>query len=479
MNKYHFDYSPRTKPFAHQVEAINFMVNKDIVPLFDEQGLGKSKIVIDALCEDMKSKKIEGALIICKKHLITMWEDEIRTHSHLKYIILRGTKKEKGSKFMVFANFYIINYELVIQEIERLKMFLKIKKMAMVLDESHRIKNPYTESAKRIFELAPFSVKRVIITGTPIADRPEDIWAQFYFLDQGRLFGNNYDEFKKRYGIDFRGKQPLSERIEKHNELKNIINDVSLRRLKSQVLELPEKRYEDVWVEIGGRQKEIYEKLKNELIIEIKNMDGQQVIDESSNILKKLLRLTQIASNPNLIDKNYKEDPAKFKKLDEIVQGIIYKNEKVIIWTSFVENIRKLRRRYSKYGALMLFGELPIEQRKTIVEKFKNDDDLKVLIANPSVAKEGLTLTSANNAVYLDRNFILADYLQSQDRIHRITQNRPCNIIKILAKDTIDEYIDEILYKKHIIAQFIQGDISIIKDEKEYLDREDLLRIMG
>jgi SNF2 family DNA or RNA helicase len=245
------------------------------------------------------------------------------------------------------------------------------------------------------------------------------------------------------------------------------------------VLELPEKRYEDVWVEIEGRQKEMYEKLKNELILEIKNMDGQQVIDESSNILKKLLRLTQIASNPNLIDENYKEDPAKFKILDEIVKGIIDKNEKVIIWTSFVDNIRKLRRRYSKYGALMLFGELPIEQRKTIVEKFKNDDDLKVLIANPSVAKEGLTLTSANNVVYVDRTFILADYLQSQDRIHRITQSRPCNIIKILAKDTIDEYIDEILYKKHIIAQFIQGDISIIKDEKEYLDREGLLRILG
>jgi len=479
MNRYRFDYSPKTKPYPHQVEAINFIKDKEVVPLFDEQGLGKSKIVIDALCEDMRNDKIDGALIVCKKHLIPTWEEEIRMHSHLKHIVLRGTKKEKGSKFMVFANFYIINYELVIQEIERLRMFLKIKRLAIVLDESQRIKNPNTETAKCIFELAPLSIKRVIITGTPIADRPEDIWAQFYFLDQGKTLGEDYDDFKKKYGINLRGKMILRERVKRYDSLKKILSKVSIRRLKDEVLELPEKRYKDVWVEIEGKQKEMYDKLKNELIIEIKNMNGQQIIDESSNILKKLLRLTQIASNPNLVDDDYKGEPAKFKKLDKIVQKIMQKKEKVIIWTSFIKNIRKLRRRYSNFGALMLFGELPIDQRKLILDKFKNDNNYKVLIANPSVAREGLTLTSANNAVYVDRNFILADYLQSQDRIHRITQTKPCNIIKIMARDTIDEYIDEILFKKQKIAQYIQGDIKNIKEEKEYLDREALLRILG
>lgn len=479
MSKYEFDYSPRTTPFAHQIEAINFIMNKKYVPLFDEQGLGKSKIVIDALCEDMKNNKIDGALIICKKHLIPMWEEEISTHSHLRSITLRGTEREKGNKFMVFAHFYIINYELVLEETERMKMFFKIKRLAIVLDESQKIKNPNSKTAQCIFGLAPLGVKRIIITGTPVADRPEDIWAQFFFLDEGETLGEDYNTFKKKYGINLRGKQLLRERVKRYDALKETINKVSIRRLKNQVLELPEKRYEDVWVEIEGRQKKMYEKLKNELIIEIRNMDGNQVIDESSNILKKLLRLTQIASNPNLIVNDYNEEPAKFIKLDSIVQKIIERNEKVIIWTSFVENIRKLRRRYSKYGALMLFGEIPMDQRKLIVERFKIDNRFKVLIANPSVAREGLTLTSANNAIYVDRNFNLADYLQSQDRIHRITQTKPCNIIKILARDTIDEYIDEILFKKQKVAQYIQGDIKVIKEEKEYLDREDLIRILG
>ena len=189
--------------------------------------------------------------------------------------------------------------------------------------------------------------------------------------------------------------------------------------------------------------------------------------------------MTQISSNPKLVLPEFEGTPAKFILLDDILEKIIGLNEKVIIWTSFNGNIRALKNRYKKHGALMLFGEIPIEERKKIVTKFQTQDENKVLVANPAAAKEGLTLTAANNAIYVDRNFNLVDYLQSQDRIHRISQTRTCNIIKILAENTIDEYIDEILYKKQKVAQFLQGDIDIIPEEKEYLSKSEILYMLG
>ena len=126
----------------------------------------------------------------------------------------------------------------------------------------------------------------------------------------------------------------------------------------------------------------------------------------------------------------------------------------------------------------MLYGDIPIEKSYEIVKQFRTNDGFMILIANPAAAREGLTLTSANNAIYLDRNFNLVDYLQSQDRIHRISQTKVCKIYKLIAKDTIDEYIDEIIYKKHRLAEYVQGDIDNIEIEK-YLTKEEILNILG
>ncbi len=479
MPKFIFDLSSKTKPYPHQLEAVEFIRGKEYIPLFDEQGLGKTKIVIDSVLKDIEDGYIDGTLIVCKKYLIPMWEEEILKHSHLKPIILKGTAKELGQKFLTFSYFYIINYDAIFAEKERLKMFLKLRNMAIVLDESQRIKNPEGIATKAINEIKNYSKKRIIITGTPIANKPIDIWSQFYFLDGGKLLGNNFGDFKKNYDIDLREDMPLSERTKILESLRDIINNVSIRRLKADVLELPEKMFEDVYVQLKGKQLEIYTKLKDELILEIESLDGNKIIDESSNILKKLLRLTQVASNPKLVIPEFEETPIKFLELDKLLEKLLNSNEKVIVWSSFNGNIRTLKNRYAKYGASLLFGEIPIDDRKKIVNNFQKQAENKIIIANPAAAKEGLTLTAANNAIYIDRNFNLVDYLQSQDRIHRISQTKTCKIIKIQAKDTIDEYIDEILYKKQKIAQFLQGDLEQIPDEKEFLTKSEILYILG
>lgn len=473
------NFSSKTKAYEYQKEAVKRMSGNQPVALFDEQGLGKSKIVIDTLCSDIKSDILDGAIIVCKKTLLKTWENEIVKHSHLSFTNLTGEKTSRKRFFLTFSHFYLINYESLIQEEELIYSLMSIRRLALVLDESHKIKNPDSNITQVIFRIKNNSTKRIIISGTPIANKPEDLWAQFMFLDDGKLLGTSFTDFKKKYSIDLgMGKNEMNEL--NLDILRDKIANYSIRRTKKTAgLKLPTKTYIKEYVELSGKQKDYYEGLKNTLLLEIKDMDGKTISDNSENILKKLLRLTQIASNPRLIDTYCQEDPVKFIHLDELIKSIIEKNEKVIIWSSFVSNITELKKRYRNYKALTLYGEMKISDRNKVVEWFQNDSDYKILIANPSAAKEGLTLTSANNAIYIDRTFNSVDYLQSQDRIHRISQHKDCKIIILIAKNTIDEYIEEVLTKKKSIAEFVQGDADNINLPKELLTKEDLIKILG
>lgn len=475
MNKSIQCYDSKTIPLPHQLEAINYIHKNTNVALFDEQGLGKTKIVIDALALDLQKNKIQGVLVIAPMSLLFNWENEVKKHSFLIPIVLKGGNREKRYRYMTGANFYIINYEAVIHELQRIKRFCKSRKVAIVLDESTRIKDPKSKTAQSVFQLSEIATKKIIISGTPIANKPYDIWSQFYFLDKGDLLSDNYKNFKSKFNIK---NVEYKKNLDDLN--KNIIEH-SIRRLKDNVLQLPEKEYVNIYVEISGKQCRLYNELCNELKIEVKNIKGEIILDESEELLKKLLRLTQIASNPFLIDKSYSETPAKFAKLDNLLQTIINKNEKVVIWTCFVENITILKKRYKQYSPLVIHGAISISDRAEYIKKFQENDKYKIMILNPAAAREGVTLTSANNAIYLDRNFNLVDYLQSQDRIHRISQNKRCIIYKLLSKNTIDEYIDNYIEIKKDIAKYIQGDeIEINEQVFQFLNnKSQILRALG
>jgi len=469
------NYEAKTQALPHQIEAVNYIDQHQEIALFDEQGLGKTKIVIEALCLAMKRGEIEGVLVVAPMSLLYNWEQEVSKHSFLIPIVLKGTRREKRYKFLTGANFYITNYEAVIAELERIKRFCKSFKIAIVLDESARIKDPLTQTAKALFELRAFSKKRIIISGTPVANKPADLWAQYFFLDGGKLFGDDFNVFKSRFN---------EKDSAYHIQLQDLQKQVtahSIRRCKNDVLELPEKIFTNIYVELCGKQLDMYVTLREELRLEVARISGEIIIDEADNILKKLLRLTQIASNPALIDKSYSEEPAKYLMLDSLINDVILRSEKAIIWTGFVENILLLKNRFSIHKPLVIYGDVPIKERADIVKDFQESDINKILIANPSAAREGLTLTRANNAIYLDRNFNLVDYLQSQDRIHRISQNKECNIYKIMAKNSIDEYIDRIIEVKKDIAQFVQGDSNeVALDSFEFLlNKSELLNLLG
>ncbi|MBU4270674.1 MAG: DEAD/DEAH box helicase [Planctomycetes bacterium] len=474
-----FTFEPRLRPYPHQVEAVSFLSERDYAALFDEQGLGKTKIIIDTICQGIATQVIQGALIVCRKSLLGTWEDEVAKHSYLKSIQLRGGPNARGIHFMWFAHFYLVNYEMLISEKERIRDLLQTRAMAMVLDESQRIKNPKSKATEAVHELRAFSRRRYIVTGTPVANTPYDIWAQIYFLDGGATLGKTLQEFIERFSVE---KQPHKDRVIKESGLKRLrkaLSPFSIRRLKDDVLELPEKRYETMVVDLEPSQRQRYDELREELRLSLVAMDGKTVEDDASNILKRLLRLVQISSNPRLIDTSYTATPAKVQVIRDLVAKILNVQEKVVIWTSFIGNIRMLRKLFHEAGAAMLFGEVPISERDSIVRRFQVSEDLRVIVANPAAAKEGLTLTAANHAVYMDRTFNLADYLQSQDRIHRISQERPAYVYNIVGRDTVDEYIEDVVYRKQMVAQFVCGDHDELRIAEPKYTKEDILRLLG
>lgn len=301
------------------------------------------------------------------------------------------------------------------------------------------------------------------MTGTPAANRPYDIWAQVYFLDQGKSLGSNFTEFKRETNLDNDLFDDLNRQVGLERQLSGIFCRLSAFAVretkKSGVIELPDKIIESVPCFWENRQLEIYQQLKNELRLVVLK-DGRPVEDISESTLKLLLRLVQVASNPNLIDDGYTAIPGKLNTLRELLSSIAANGEKAVVWTSFNENAIWLAKELINYSPCTVYGKLPIKERNAHIERFKTDTEARILIATPGSAKEGLTLTVANNAIFYDRGFSLDDYLQAQDRIHRISQQKTCYVHNLIMQDSIDEWVDMLLAAKHVAAQLVQNDIS-------------------
>jgi SNF2 family DNA or RNA helicase len=387
------------KAYPHQMEATEFIrgeKNREIA-LFDEQGLGKTKIVIDSVSADIRDKIIDAALVICKKSLIGMWISEVEKHSHLVAFSIYGALRERGVSATTDADFYITSYETLTPELPRIKQLLRTGRMAVILDESHRIKDPDSIAASSAFEISPLAAKRIIITGTPVANSPQDLWSQFYFLDNGKTLGRDFSEFKSQYCPAAPRKGLSQDDMRKIEILREKIRPFSIRRLKEDVLELPDKRYENVFVALGEEQRRLYDRASQELMVEIQGIDGALVSKEIDNILEKMLRLVQIASNPALINPDYSGKSDKLDCLQILLEKAFDRGEKVIVWTSFVDNIPQIKRVFPESNPLVIYGETPVELRNKNVKRFQNEDKHRLLIANPSAAREGLTLTAAND----------------------------------------------------------------------------------
>lgn len=467
LKEFAVDLRPKFEAFQYQSDAFNASKDHEYFGIFHEQGLGKTKIAIDLALHWVEKGICDSVIFVTKKNLVDNWSNEVRAHTSIYPIVFDAQKKENTSKFNSYGKLYICHYDLVKNDIENFESFCNFRKVGMVLDESVAIKNPNSINAKSFHRLTSLLTRRVIMTGTPVDNRPYDIWSQIYFLDGGKSLGTNFNAFKKKYDLDKELTQSaIKQEIFERNllSLKKSISGFTLRETKqSCLIELPNKEFRNIKLQFEDNQRKLYEKVRSEIAIELVK-EGQNVVEYLDFIAVRLLRLIQISANPKGYDESYTGNSPKIiavKKLIDEIQA----DEKVIIWTQFIKSAKLLEKEIPNSTAL--HGEKPIEERNLIINNFKTVIEDRVLIATYGTAKEGLTLTVANHAIYFERNFSLSDYLQSQDRIHRISQTKTSYVYNLIIKDSIEEWVEALVNAKNMAAGYIQGDVS----EDEYKEK--------
>jgi len=446
--------------------------------------------MIGAATNFIESGKCDLGVVICPSSLLYGWKSEIAKYSNLNAIVMEGTAKKRAKIYESVINgssgtqILIIGFKMFSNDIAYFEEILDRNRSFCAVDESQNIKNPKAQQTQNILRIAPKFCRRYIFTGTPVANKPQDLWAQINFVDP-TILGDNYWRFMSRYLIqkDIRkqGKggrtYKVSIPIGRKNmvELKEKVDSCSIRRLKENSLDLPEKVYEIRNVFLSGEQLKLYRQINIECLAFFENGEETDQLEVDSE-LTKLIRLAQISSNPALIFEKYNcDNSAKLKELDIVVEEVLANpNKKIVIFTKYLKNIEYLKKKYSKYKmdselgdkkitvdfcpAIIMGDGMSAADKKDSEDKLQNDPNCRMLIATTQAAQAGFTLTSADTVVYLDKGFSMTEWLQSQDRIHRIGQKGTCTIISIVAKNTIDEYIEEALGGKERIAHFLQGD---------------------
>ena len=454
----------RLRALPHQAEAIRATQDLPYAALFHEQGLGKTKMALDLALAWLVRQIVDSVVVVTKKSLVANWINETQMHTYLNPITIDQDRRKNYIAFNRPGRFYVTHYEAIYSERGRLHLFSQARRLGVILDEAQRIKNPESRVTKTLHTLAPSFVRRVIMTGTPVANRPYDLWSLIYFLDQGESLSETFSEFKSQTDLP----KCVDTSTGVTNQFENALSTVhqriqrfTIRETKASVsINLPAKEIRDSAVDMEPRQAQLYRQYRDNIATEIMK-DGVVSSDNVDNILKRLLRLVQVASNPRLVDESYSAKPCKTLMLERILDPKRTGRPKTIIWTNFTQNISDLASHFRSMQPATIHGRLPIRERNRQVRRFLDDPQCLLLVATPGAAKEGLTLTVANHAVFFDRSFSLDDYLQAQDRIHRISQTTACLVEVLIARDSVDEWVDELLAAKQLAAALVQSDISL------------------
>ena len=451
--------STKHDAYAYQLEAVLAVKDLPYAAIFHEQGLGKTKIAIDLVLYWLQDDALDTVFVVTKKTLVPNWVREIRMHSFLTPRILASDRRQNSIALNSPVLLYVLNYEVVLANRSLIRDFLGTCRVGAILDESQKIKNPASSLAQCFHALARRFQRRLIVTGTPAANRPYDLWSQIRFLDNGASLGGSFRDFKRSLDLPRKGAS-VSDYAQRLDELFRRIGPFAVRETKMTAgIELPGKTVHSHKVAMGCRQAEIYTSYRDRLGHE--RVDStESFFDDADVVLKRLLRLVQCASNPMLVSDTYSEVPAKYIRLQSLLEEIGLQSTKVVVWTQFVANAVWLGKQLAAHQPALVHGRLSVRDRTRALDEFRDRSSCRILVATPGAAKEGLTLTMANHTVFYDRGFSLDDYIQAQDRIHRISQSKHCYVHNLIARDTIDEWVDALLYAKYQAAQLAQGDIG-------------------
>ena len=424
-------------PMSHQKEAIEKLVRNKKFILADDMGLGKTTSTIIAALET-GAKKI---LIVCPASLKINWQREIENYSS------RSVYISEGKKFSTEHDFVIVNYDILknfhdIKDKEKSEI-MKINFDLVIMDEAHMISNPQAQRTKIANDIASKSERVWLLSGTPMTSRPMNYYNLLNLVDSP--VAANWMAYAKRYcnGFQFSvGKRKVWNVTGASNleELRKRTQTHILRRLKEEVLDLPEKIITPVYLRLKSKD---YEELMGEYF------DWYDSRPEESSSLtiqfSKLMKVRKVIAQE------------KINNTIELAENIIEQGKKVIIFTNFTDTLNIIYNHFGKQ-AVYLDGSCSKFHRQNAVDEFQTNDKIRVFVGNLKAAGVGITLTSAEAVIMNDLSFVPAEHSQAEDRSHRIGQKNSTSVYYPLFENTIEGAIYDILNRKKKIISTVMGD---------------------
>ena len=470
------NYKFKTKPYKHQIIALEKSWDKEEYAYFMEMGTGKSKVLVDNIGMLYDKGVINAALIIAPKGVYRNWySGEIPNHlaSHIQHKTVLWTASTSKTKDKEYQQLFEIDYDLHIlvmnveafstkKGVEFAGKFLRTHKALMAVDESTSIKTPTAKRTKAITDLALLSKYKRILTGSPVTKSPLDLYSQCKFLDENLLGFQSYYSFRQRYAHmvsrNFGGRQvQIVASYRRLDELSHSLKNFSYRVLKEDCLDLPDKIYIKRTVELTDEQLKLYKTMKQ---MALAQLNGK--ILTAPNVLTQLMRLHQITCG-HLKSDDGDIQIVKNNRLNELMDVLEEVEGKAIIWANYVYDIetivKEIQKKYGQDSVVQYYGAINSEERQKGIERFQDPNSpVRFFIGNPQTGGYGITLTAASTVIYYSNGYDLEKRLQSEDRAHRIGQKKSVTYIDLIAEKTIDEKIVKALRKKIDIASEIMGE---------------------
>ena len=477
------NYKFKTKPYGHQLDALEASWNKEVFAYFMEMGTGKSKVLLDNAAILYDKGEINALLLIAPKGVYKNWYDsEIPTHlpDHVdKRIVLWKTSDKSIKQIKLLNTLFETGSDLriLIMNVESFSSgdgadfaykFLSAHPKSMVaIDEATTIKTPTTNRTKKIIALRSMCKYRRILTGSPVTKSPLDLYSQCQFLDPWLLGYESYTAFKARHAetkkILVNGRHIEIVTGYRHlQELSDKVVSFSKRILKEDCLDLPAKTYVKHYVELTDEQKKLYKQMKKEAIA---FLNGK--MQSTATVMTQFMRLHQITCGHFTADDGTIQDlpSSRLSELMNILENI---EGKTIIWSHYTHDVRRIieeiKKVYGEDSVVDYYGATDTDARSKNIKKFQTDNKCRFFVGTTHTGGYGITLTAGSNMIYFSNGYDLEKRQQSEARIDRIGQTRKMTYIDIMAQDTIDERIVKALRKKVNIANAIMKE-----DYKEWI----------
>jgi SNF2 family DNA or RNA helicase len=469
-------YKFKTKPFAHQLKALEMSWDKKVFAYFMEMGTGKSKVLIDNMSMLYDKGLINGALIIAPKGVYKNWFDsEIPTHmaDHIeKTMVLwesNGGKSKEKELDTLFKSSY--DFHVLIMNVEALstkkgkqfaERFLNCHKTLMAIDESTTIKNPGAIRTKTIIGLGKHVLYKRILTGSPVTKSPLDLYTQCWFLDPWLLDQQSYYSFRTRYAltrkINVSGRQvEIVVGYRNLGELSEKLKPFSHRVLKDDCLDLPPKTYMKRTIQLSEEQQKVYKQMKE---IALATLNGK--LTTTHNVITQLMRLHQITCG------HFKSDDGttqtlKSNRLDELMDVLSEMEGKAVIWAHYRYDIEviveAIKKEYGDKSVVTYYGDTSTDDRQKAIKLIQDpESSVRFIVGTPQTGGYGITLTGASTMIYYSNGYDLEKRQQSEARIDRIGQTKNMTYIDIIAEGTVDEKIVKALRTKVNIATEVMGE---------------------